>query len=341
MTLTATKGAMLRVTNSSTNRDPESLFTGQGGMNDLILTKLNGATKLLAEAKTLQQTKRVVDLAVAVQVYAKRQKLGEDAVRYATEIKFDALRKLGEMLKAGRENGSLAKPGDRRKYSQKEYLVDLGIDAKVSHLAQVIAGVPDDCFQAAKLEQNPVGEIYKIHYSIKRKEQKAEFRETVYANHSDERHQAYEEAKAREEQAWQTLEEARERFRKALKPFEDAYEQASEEARQTWLALSTHVLIGASDEPCPLLTLDDAAAAIENGHYDWWRAAGHPDPGHLVSKFYRQYCRPGDDMCTEGPAWKFGPESPGPEYHRWTVSVTTPGQPRWVRCFWLRGVSEP
>jgi len=73
---------------------------GAGPESDPIVTKLAGAAKLLAEAKTVQQTKHVIDIAHAAAVYARRQKLGEEAIRHATDLKLDALRKLGGMLRA-------------------------------------------------------------------------------------------------------------------------------------------------------------------------------------------------------------------------------------------------
>src|SRR5205823_4535695 len=60
----------------------------------------------------------------------------------------------------------------------------------------------------------------------------------------------------------------------------------------------------------------------------------------LVFSSYRQWIRPGDDMALPGPAWKLESNSPGSDYHRWVVSVSSPGQPRWARYFWLRGVSD-
>lgn len=59
-------------------------------------------------------------------------------------------RRLGEMLKAGQDAGQVAKAGDRRKYSDKEYLDDLGLDAKTSHIAQKLAELPQEQFEQVR-----------------------------------------------------------------------------------------------------------------------------------------------------------------------------------------------
>ena len=68
-------------------------------MNDLVILKLDSAKRALVEAKTIQETKKILDISRAAEIYAKRQKLGEDAISYATSIKVEALRQLGMMLK--------------------------------------------------------------------------------------------------------------------------------------------------------------------------------------------------------------------------------------------------
>jgi len=67
-------------------------------LTDLIIAKLDNARRLLSEAKTLQETKNIVDIAAAAEVYARRQQLGEEAIGHTLEIKIYALRKLREIL---------------------------------------------------------------------------------------------------------------------------------------------------------------------------------------------------------------------------------------------------
>jgi protein gp37 len=71
---------------------------------DLIVAKLGGALALLAQARDATDAKHVADLARAVEVYAKRQRLSEDAIAYATAVKVDAMTLMGEFLKAAPKN---------------------------------------------------------------------------------------------------------------------------------------------------------------------------------------------------------------------------------------------
>jgi hypothetical protein len=63
---------------------------------DLVILKLDRAKQALAEAKTIQQTKTILDAARVFEVFAKRRQLSEDAIAYARAIKFGALRLLGK-----------------------------------------------------------------------------------------------------------------------------------------------------------------------------------------------------------------------------------------------------
>lgn len=122
-------------------------------MNDLVLMKLDAARTMLAEAKTIQETKKILDVAAAAEIYAKRQQLGADAILYATSIKVEALRQLGNMLKetpraeGGRplETGTQSVPV----YSPPT-LADMGLDKKTSKLAQDIAALPDTEIEKVK-----------------------------------------------------------------------------------------------------------------------------------------------------------------------------------------------
>lgn len=84
------------------------------------------ASAALVDPKTMRETKRIVDAAAAAEVYARHQKLGEEADDLAHSIKLEVLRKLGGMLavtpkqagargigKSGvpKENPTLADPG--------------------------------------------------------------------------------------------------------------------------------------------------------------------------------------------------------------------------------------
>ncbi len=113
---------------------------------DGVLAKLDAARYALSEAKTLSQTKAILDTAAAAEVYARRQKLSQESIDLAHEIKTYALCKLGEMLSATERAkgaagiGPIAVPDG---YSNGvPTLADLGIDRKTSATAQKMAALP-------------------------------------------------------------------------------------------------------------------------------------------------------------------------------------------------------
>lgn len=125
---------------------------------DPVVAKLGNAVTALAEAKTIQDTKQVLDIAAAAEVYARRQQLGQEAIDYAHSIKIEALAKLGGMLKetpraTGGEYGGRQKiDGSERELSipQTQTLADMGLDKKTSSLAQKIASLPPQTFDLVK-----------------------------------------------------------------------------------------------------------------------------------------------------------------------------------------------
>ena len=118
---------------------------------DIVLQKLDTARTALAEAKTIQETKKIVDIAAAAEILARRQKLGEEAVTYATSIKVEALAQLGRMLK----ETPLHTGGRPNKTGTKSVpvfptLEEIGLDKKTSKLAQDIASLPDEQLESVK-----------------------------------------------------------------------------------------------------------------------------------------------------------------------------------------------
>ena len=119
---------------------------------DLMVVQLDRARTALAEAKTIGETKKIVDMAHAAQIYARRQALGEEAMAYALAIKFEAMRKLGEILaNTQRSAGGYAKnfagvPVLNR--NGHETLNDLGINRKTSMVAQQLAAMPAEQFES-------------------------------------------------------------------------------------------------------------------------------------------------------------------------------------------------
>lgn len=120
------------------------------------LAKLGDATRMLAEIRDLPSAKQVMDLAAAAEHYARKAKLGADAVSYASGIKLDAERKLGEYLRdtpkapAGRprEIGSDEEPIIVKPIPPT--LAEMGISKKLSAEAQRLAEIPDETFAKVK-----------------------------------------------------------------------------------------------------------------------------------------------------------------------------------------------
>ena len=123
--------------------------------SDIVLQKLNDARNALAEARTIQDTKKVLDAAIAQEIFWKRQKMSEELVAQATEFKVEALRQLGTMLKATERNTGARGTGNnqyevRLPISTTPTLAEMGIDKKTSKLAQDIASLPEEKFEAVK-----------------------------------------------------------------------------------------------------------------------------------------------------------------------------------------------
>jgi N6-adenosine-specific RNA methylase IME4 len=119
---------------------------------DLVVQKLGAARLALSQAKTIQDAKKVVDVASAMGVYAKRQKLGQEAIDFARAVMYEALRRVGELLKAGERNTGAKGTARGRDVSGNivlespekapPTLADLGVTPKLSSLAQNLEKLP-------------------------------------------------------------------------------------------------------------------------------------------------------------------------------------------------------
>lgn len=120
--------------------------------NDSVIISLQRASTALAEAKTIQHTKKIIDVSAAAEIYAKRQHLGEAAVAMATSIKVEALRKLGEMLKATPKatGGDAQRTRFQNSTESPETLAELGIDKKTSSVAQALANLSEAAFEEVR-----------------------------------------------------------------------------------------------------------------------------------------------------------------------------------------------
>jgi len=104
----------------------------------------------LAEAKTLNEVKKILDIAEAARVYARAAKLGLEAYNHAAEVKVRAERKAGEMLaqlergKTGRKelDSNLECNSDYR-----EVLNEHEIPTTTAFRWQQLAELPDAAFE--------------------------------------------------------------------------------------------------------------------------------------------------------------------------------------------------
>ena len=117
-------------------------------LQDRVAKILDGARQQLAIAVTIPQHKLIADIATAQEVFATRQRLGEDVISHAHTLKVEALAGLGELLKQTPK----AKGGQPYQQGQKPTgsallpvatLAEMGIDRKTSSLAQRLASLSD------------------------------------------------------------------------------------------------------------------------------------------------------------------------------------------------------
>jgi len=110
---------------------------------------MSRASKMLAEASTIQEAKEVKDLALTAADWARRKGLGEEAVQEARRYAMLAERKMGEMLLATeRAKGATVKGVGKRGHRGvprckiPPTLSDLGISKRESAEAQQLAELP-------------------------------------------------------------------------------------------------------------------------------------------------------------------------------------------------------
>lgn len=133
------------------------------GENMNALAQLSAATTALAEARTLDDVKRIVDIAEAARTYARAAKLGLEAANYAAEIKLRAERKAGELLaqlerdKGGRPAENSSQPVTS--FSQYgAVLNENDINRQTAHRWQTVASIPEDVFEQHLAETKADGD---------------------------------------------------------------------------------------------------------------------------------------------------------------------------------------
>jgi hypothetical protein len=118
--------------------------------SNATIEKLERARLQLAECKTLEEVKRIRDVATAARVYAKAAHLCRDAQQFAAEITLTASRKAGEILK---QLDKTPAGGDRRsdqaasvaacsEYSRT--LDETGTPERTARYWQTLADVPEE-----------------------------------------------------------------------------------------------------------------------------------------------------------------------------------------------------
>lgn len=116
------------------------------------LAKLDGATRALAEAKSLQEVAQIRDIAEAARTYARAAKLGLEAQNHAAEIKLRAERKAGELLselERGKGNRfTVEDPSVGSSTSEyKQVITENEIPHSTAHRWQQVAAIPKPVFE--------------------------------------------------------------------------------------------------------------------------------------------------------------------------------------------------
>jgi len=132
----------------------------QIAIKDSVIERLTKASEMLVEAKSMQEVKKIMDVAGAAKIYARRQQLGQDAVQHARSIELEAMRRLGELLiETPKNKGAQGNPGGQGnkfvRYSNgtaqvHPTLSELGASKKISSLSQQLARMPKKEFEQVR-----------------------------------------------------------------------------------------------------------------------------------------------------------------------------------------------
>lgn len=141
-------------------------------VQDRVVQRLMEAEKALGVAVGIDQVRLVMDAAAAQEVFAKRQKLGEDVIAFAHTIKTRALARLGELLSQLPKNAGARGVGKSGVPAENPTLDDLGVTKKISSVAQQLAALPAETREAIAQRETTIAKV--------RREQKAiEIRKAV------------------------------------------------------------------------------------------------------------------------------------------------------------------
>jgi hypothetical protein len=130
---------------------------------DAAIANLEKANRLLEAASNVPETKKVIDLAAAATIWARKSKLGLDAQNNAARIKIHAERKAGEYLaKLERGKGNQHKSGASNVGQSSQYataLEEAGATRQDANRWQKVAKIPDAELSRILDEQHGAGEI--------------------------------------------------------------------------------------------------------------------------------------------------------------------------------------
>lgn len=108
-----------------------------------VLVRLEEASRMLAETASVDEVKKIRNIAEAARVYAQQARLGLEAQNFAAEVKIRAERRAGELLRDMPKHP----PGPDRLHRVTDHpptLDDLGIQKVQSHRWQRLATLTDE-----------------------------------------------------------------------------------------------------------------------------------------------------------------------------------------------------
>jgi hypothetical protein len=126
-------------------------------MTTMQLSTLEEATRMLAKCATVDEAKKIRDLAEAARVYAREADLGAEAQNHAAEIKLRAEQRCGAILAQMAEDGERASRGNTKQMSHVVTLPELGIDRNESYKWQKLAQADAGDFEDYIAEQKEAG----------------------------------------------------------------------------------------------------------------------------------------------------------------------------------------
>ncbi len=130
-------------------------------LGDRVVQRLLEAEKALGVAVGIDQVRLVMDAAAAQEVFAKRQKLGEEVIAFAHTVKIRALGRLGELLLdlQKHEGGRPTKTSSPVEQVSTPTLSELGIDRKTSMVAQQLAALPSETREAIAQRETTIAKV--------------------------------------------------------------------------------------------------------------------------------------------------------------------------------------